>query len=94
MRQQVQVHGYDLKKIDMIVYFAGDGQKQEDDEHLLELNDHDSWGVLLSYKTIKTKRNNKGSTRFQRLMKRIKNETTSGVRTKRRRKTSDKKDEK
>ena len=61
------------KEIDMIIYFAGDGKKEEDDVFLHNMNDTTHWGVLLSYKTIKTLKGNKGSLRFQRLMHRMGN---------------------
>lgn len=61
------------KEIDMIIYFAGDGKKEEDDDYLFNMNDTTHWGVLMSYKTIKTLKGNKGSLRFQRIMSRMGN---------------------
>lgn len=54
----------------MIIYFAGDGKKMEEDKHAISSKSK-NWGVLLSYKSVKTK-SNEGNKRFKRLMRKIK----------------------
>jgi hypothetical protein len=53
----------------MIIYFAGDGKKQENSRRMRSM-DSQNWGVLLSFKSIKTK-SHKGNSRFQKLIERI-----------------------
>ena len=51
----------------MIIYFAGSGRKSEHNEKLLKQNSP-NWGILLSYKDIKTK-DRQGCSRFVNLKK-------------------------
>lgn len=52
----------------MIFYFAGTGRKVEDVEKIVDYPSK-NWGVLLSYKDIKTKKGD-GSKRFKAITKR------------------------
>lgn len=54
----------------MIFYFAGNGRKAENVKTILE-HPCKNWGVLLSYKDIRTK-DETGSARFKRLKERRK----------------------
>jgi len=54
----------------MIIYFAGNGVTNENSEVVINLQ-KDNWGILLSYKEIKTKKGD-GNLRYKKLMKRIK----------------------
>lgn len=53
----------------MIIFFAGDGEQTEDSKQLIRKKSK-NWGVLLSFKTIKTK-SNTGSARFNRIFARL-----------------------
>lgn len=52
----------------MIIYFASGGRKVEEMTHVCAYKSK-NWGVLLSYKDIKTK-DKQGSSRFRKLIER------------------------